>query len=119
MITTRHNEHARMVVEALHGNKHVFVEKPLAINIKELDTVIATYNGNKTLTVGFNRRFSPHSLKMKQLLGDVTMNVIATMNAGFIPPNVWVHDLKSGGHRPDQFFNWKQSNICLHECDGH
>ena len=99
MITTRHNEHARMVVEALNGNKHVFVEKPLAINMKELDTVIATYNGNKTLTVGFNRRFSPHAVKMKQLLGDVTMNVIATMNAGFIPPNVWVHDLKSGGGR--------------------
>jgi len=99
MITTRHNEHAHMVVESLKAGKHVFVEKPLAINRQELDDILAVYDGSKTLTVGFNRRFSPHMQRVKQLLGDVQMNVIATMNAGNIPANVWVHDMKVGGGR--------------------
>lgn len=99
MITTRHNLHAAMVIECLKAGKHVFVEKPLALNTAELNEIIAAYDGTTTLTVGFNRRFSPHIQKIKQLAGDAPVNVIATMNAGFIPANVWVHDLKTGGGR--------------------
>lgn len=99
MIMTRHNQHAKVVVECLQANKHVFVEKPLALNLAELESIIASYNGTKTLTVGFNRRFSPHIQKIKSLVGSTPMNVIATMNAGFIPPGVWVHDLEVGGGR--------------------
>lgn len=99
-ITTRHNLHASMAVEALKAGKHVFVEKPLALNSTELDTVITAQQASgKTLTVGFNRRFSPHALKIKQQLSDAPIHITATMNAGFIPPNVWVHDLKIGGGR--------------------
>ena len=99
IITTRHNEHANMVVESLKAGKHVFVEKPLALNKEDLNRILEVYNGSKTLTVGFNRRFSPHMQKVKQLIGNVPMNVIATMNAGNIPANVWVHDMKVGGGR--------------------
>lgn len=99
MITTRHNEHAHMVVESLIANKHVFVEKPLSIDRKGLDDILAVYNGSKTLTVGFNRRFSPHTVQIKKTIGNAPMNVIATMNAGAIPPNVWVHDMMVGGGR--------------------
>lgn len=99
MITTRHNEHAHMVVESLKANKHVFVEKPLAIDRKGLEDVLAAYNGSKTLTVGFNRRFSPHAIQIKKTIGSAPMNVIATMNAGAIPSNVWVHDMMVGGGR--------------------
>lgn len=100
MITTRHNKHTSMVIEALEANKNVFVEKPLALNESELNEIIATYNkSNTTLTVGFNRRFSPHIIKMKNLLGNSQMNITATMNAGFIPANVWVHDMQIGGGR--------------------
>ncbi|HTM66056.1 MAG TPA: bi-domain-containing oxidoreductase [Flavipsychrobacter sp.] len=99
MITTRHDQHAKIVVECLEAGKHVFVEKPLAINAEQLNEVVSHYNGKTTITVGFNRRFSPHAIKMKQLLGAAPMNVIATMNAGHIPANVWVHDLKVGGGR--------------------
>jgi predicted dehydrogenase/threonine dehydrogenase-like Zn-dependent dehydrogenase len=100
MITTRHNLHASMVIEALKADKHVFVEKPLAINQTELDTIIDTYKAHPNLLmVGFNRRFSPHAQKIKTLLGDSPMNIIATMNAGFIPQNMWVHDPHIGGGR--------------------
>jgi predicted dehydrogenase/threonine dehydrogenase-like Zn-dependent dehydrogenase len=101
LITTRHNAHARMVIDCLNAGKNVFVEKPLCLNEKELNEIVELYRQkkNRTLTVGFNRRFSPFAVKMKQLLGSSPMNIIATMNAGFIPPEVWVHDLQVGGGR--------------------
>lgn len=100
-ITVRHNLHARMVVEALSAGKHVFVEKPLALTLEEISQIEHVYRGSgKTLTVGFNRRFSPFTQKAKELIkGSGPINVIVTMNAGFIPSNSWVHDLKVGGGR--------------------
>ncbi|EIA10234.1 bi-domain-containing oxidoreductase [Flavobacterium frigoris] len=100
LITTRHNLHAGMTVKSLEAGKHVFVEKPLALNTEELEAVIAAQQkSGKTVMVGFNRRFSPHAEKMKSLLGTSQMNIIATMNAGDIPANVWVHDMLVGGGR--------------------
>lgn len=104
LITTRHNQHANMVSETLKSGKNVFVEKPLALNMTELNQVIDSYKSapnSVCLNVGFNRRFSPFVQKMKQLLGGSpsAMNVIATMNAGFIPADVWVQDMKIGGGR--------------------
>lgn len=99
-ITTRHNLHANLAIKCLEAAKHVFVEKPLALNIEELNSVIeAQQKSGKTVMVGFNRRFSPHAEKMKALLGSSQINVIATMNAGNIPANVWVHDMILGGGR--------------------
>ncbi|MBV9987978.1 MAG: bi-domain-containing oxidoreductase [Chitinophagaceae bacterium] len=103
LITTRHNQHASMVVDALNAGKNVFVEKPLAINRKQLELIIDTYNNLPaplSLCVGFNRRFSSFAQKAKALIGTpAPMNMIATMNAGYIPPEVWVQDMKTGGGR--------------------
>lgn len=100
LITTRHNLHASMVIETLNAGKNVFVEKPLALNTEELNQIIeAQQKSGKNITVGFNRRFSPHIQEIKRIVGTAPMNVIATMNAGFIPANVWVHDMKVGGGR--------------------
>lgn len=100
-ITVRHNLHARLIIEALQAGKHVFVEKPLALSLEEIEAIENAYAASgKTVTVGFNRRFSPFSTKAKKLIGNSgPINVIATMNAGFIPPESWVHDLKVGGGR--------------------
>ena len=102
IVTTRHNLHAKMVLETLQAGKSVFVEKPLCLNLDELQQIEEAYKqaGDKvTLTVGFNRRFSPFATKLKQMIGDGPKNIIATMNAGFIPPEMWVHDLEVGGGR--------------------
>jgi predicted dehydrogenase/threonine dehydrogenase-like Zn-dependent dehydrogenase len=100
LIITRHDKHAAIVAESLSAGKNVFVEKPLALNKEQLEQIICAFNqSNNTLTVGFNRRFSPHSIKIKSLIGNAPMNVIATMNAGNIPANVWVHDMQIGGGR--------------------
>jgi len=101
LITTRHNAHAKMVLDCLNADKNVFVEKPLCLNETQLNEIIEVYKQKKnlTLTVGFNRRFSPFAVKMKQLLGNSPINIVATMNAGFIPADVWIHDLQVGGGR--------------------
>lgn len=102
IITTRHNSHSKLVVDSLRNGKNVFVEKPLALNQEELDKVIEAYNiSGKTLTVGFNRRFAPLAVQMRKALGlaESPMNIVATMNAGFIPSKVWVHDMEIGGGR--------------------
>ncbi|MEO6282732.1 MAG: bi-domain-containing oxidoreductase [Dyadobacter sp.] len=102
MIATRHDKHASMVISALNAEKHVFVEKPLAISPEELEEVIRIWEIRKhcaSLNVGFNRRFSSHALKMNELLGNELMNVVVTVNAGYIPPDSWVHDPAVGGGR--------------------
>jgi predicted dehydrogenase/threonine dehydrogenase-like Zn-dependent dehydrogenase len=102
IITTRHNAHGRLAVDALNAGKNVFVEKPLALSQEELDMVIDAYRSSgKTLTVGFNRRFAPLAIQMKKVLAsaDSPMNIVATMNAGFIPDKIWVHDMEVGGGR--------------------
>ena len=100
--TTRHDSHCKMILDSLNAGKSIFVEKPLCLNQEELDTIIEAYkNAPKGVTInaGFNRRFSPFAVKMKQLLGDGPKNIVATMNAGFIPKEVWVHDMLIGGGR--------------------
>ena len=102
IITTRHDAHARMCIDALRAGKHVFVEKPLAINQSELEEIIEVYQqSGKTLTVGFNRRFSPFAQAVKKQLGNsnTPINVIATINAGEIPANHWTQDMNIGGGR--------------------
>jgi len=101
IITTRHNLHAEMVIEAIKAAKHVFVEKPLALNQNELEKIIlAKSNSPSQVVVGFNRRFSPHISKIKSLVTEsAPKNMVATMNAGYIPENVWVHDMEVGGGR--------------------
>lgn len=100
LVTTRHNTHSHFVKKCLEADKNVFVEKPLALDIQELNSIItAKKSSNKAVYVGFNRRFSPHTIKVKNKLGKSPISVIANMNAGFIPNDVWVHDLKIGGGR--------------------
>jgi len=117
-IVTRHDTHARFVAQALQAGKHVFVEKPLAIDADGLAMVEAAFyggspsplaplqkgEGNKNpgqLMVGFNRRFSPQVQKMKALLQAVKepKSFIMTMNAGTIPANHWTQDNAVGGGR--------------------
>ena len=101
-ITTRHDSHYSLINECLEKDKNIFVEKPLCININELKNIEKLYSKkNVKITVGFNRRFAPFSKKIKSSIGNtnVPINVIITVNAGFIPSDHWVQDMKSGGGR--------------------
>jgi len=102
IVSTRHDLHAELAIKALLANKHVFVEKPLALALTELEDIkTALINSKGSVTVGFNRRFSPHVEKIKSLIGDTPgpLSIVCNMNAGAIPRNHWVQDLKVGGGR--------------------
>ncbi|MHB8533836.1 MAG: bi-domain-containing oxidoreductase [Sulfuricaulis sp.] len=107
VITTRHDSHARFVTQALKAGKHVFVEKPLALNRQELKEIEDVYNdlgarhSAPLLMVGFNRRFAPQVQKIKSLLAGVRepRSFIMTVNAGAIPPDHWTQDKLVGGGR--------------------
>jgi predicted dehydrogenase/threonine dehydrogenase-like Zn-dependent dehydrogenase len=107
VIATRHDTHARFVIAALEAGKHVFVEKPLCLTLDELDAIQAAYearaaNGETpVLMVGFNRRYAPLAVKMKELLASVSAPkaFIATVNAGAIAADHWTQDPMTGGGR--------------------
>jgi len=101
VLTTRHNQHAKQILQALKKGKHVFVEKPLALSLSEIDEIEQGFiEGSTSLMIGFNRRFSPFSIKAKNMLSkNQPISVIATMNAGHIPIDHWVHDINVGGGR--------------------
>ena len=103
VITTRHDSHADLVIEALEAEKHVFVEKPLALTTEQLERIEAVYSehSDRVLLVGFNRRFSPHARRIKELTEDRQGPLCMTMtvNAGQVPADSWLHDRAVGGGR--------------------
>lgn len=107
VIATRHDSHASLVVDALSHGKHVFVEKPLALDLDEVDQVERAYlaahagGSGPQLMVGFNRRFAPQVVRMKALLEQVAQpkSFVMVMNAGAIPRSHWTQDPVVGGGR--------------------
>lgn len=102
IIATRHDEHVSIAVDAIQAGKHVFVEKPLSIDAKGIEKVKSALQNLPvpvSLTVGFNRRYAPQIVKMRDLLEAAPMNVIITINAGHILANAWIHDSARGGGR--------------------
>ncbi len=76
------------------------VEKPLCLKPEELSGIVDAYNqAGKKLLLGFNRRFAPVAVKAKEHFGDEVKCINYTVNAGFVPPDVWVHDPDIGGGR--------------------
>lgn len=96
-ILTRHTSHAHFIQKALSAGKHVFTEKPLATSEAQLTTYHLPLN--TSLFVGFNRRYSPLSVWLKDQLTVSPKGIQATINAGHIPADHWVHDPAQGAGR--------------------
>jgi predicted dehydrogenase len=102
-ILTRHGLHAGLVVKALQSGKHVFVEKPLAVNIDQLTSVGEALKAESCplMTVGFNRRYAPLTRQLQEFLAarSEPLYMHYRINAGYIPLNHWTHDPLQGGGR--------------------
>ncbi|MGB7326833.1 MAG: bi-domain-containing oxidoreductase, partial [Rubripirellula sp.] len=103
MILTRHNLHAKQVCDALDAGKHVFVEKPLAVDGQQLLDVEQALERNpgQIVMVGFNRRFSKAATLTKAHFAKVTepLTIQYRFNAGAIPADVWIQHPEEGGGR--------------------
>ena len=123
MITTRHNLHASMVLDALQAGKNVFVEKPLCLTSQELENIEDAVANQKLgyspiLMVGFNRRFSPFAQKIKEMIRDRHSPLIINyrVNDSYLPPSHWVNTSEGGGrilgnacHMFDLFYYFTES----------
>ena len=102
-IVTRHSAHANMTCRALEAGKAVFVEKPLALTINELDRILATVDatGNDRVMVGFNRRFAPLLVEMRSRFGRSLEPTSARylVNAGRLASDSWYRDVELEGSR--------------------
>ena len=107
VIATRHNTHADLLLSALKAGKHVFVEKPIAINkdqLEEIEGYLARSNsakGSPLIMAGFNRRYAPLARKTRALLETQSgpKSMIMTVNAGSIPEDHWINNPEVGGGR--------------------
>ena len=102
VIATRHGSHAELARLALDSGKHVFVEKPLALNDAELDSVLeAAARSEGQLLVGFNRRFSPLAVRAKEVFAgrQAPLSIVYRVNAGRVPREHWAQDPSEGGGR--------------------
>jgi predicted dehydrogenase len=102
VIATRHDTHAALILRALRAGKHVFVEKPLCINLQQLEEIRQAHGDSRqVLMVGFNRRFAPQVVRIKKLLDDTTgpKAFVMTINAGAIPAEHWAQNPAVGGGR--------------------
>jgi predicted dehydrogenase len=102
VIATRHATHGALAVKALRAGKTAFVEKPLAVTEAELAEVVAAQRETGgALTVGFNRRFSPHTRRLRSVLARraAPATVVIRVNAGFIAPTHWTQIPEEGGGR--------------------
>lgn len=100
-VATRHDSHAKYVIEAIKAHKNVYVEKPLCLNLDQFLELRALVEQNEdvSLMVGFNRRFSPLSVWVKEQLPKGAKSMIYRVNAGMIPKEHWIQDASIGGGR--------------------
>lgn len=99
-IATRHDTHAKYVIDGLKAGKNVYVEKPLCLTIEELTEIEQLVSEKHCgVMIGFNRRFSPFAKLLKNKVGSGKMAMMYRINAGYIPADSWIQDIRIGGGR--------------------
>jgi predicted dehydrogenase len=102
-VLTRHHLHAEQTLAGLRAGKHVFCEKPLAMNNEQLEEIESQLQQPDCplLMVGYNRRFAPLAIQLKTYLDERHEPLMAyyRVNAGLLPLSHWTHDPQQGGGR--------------------
>jgi len=100
MISTRHNLHAKIAIDAAKAGKAIFLEKPMAMNDEELLDLTTVLTESKVpFIVGFNRRFSKYSVELKKSIKNRISPLVISyrVNAGMVPLNHWTRSEEGGG----------------------
>lgn len=105
IIATRNSNHADLTCRALLAGKHVYIEKPLALNVKELEQIKDAWTRSRhywkppLLMVGFNRRFAPHILSLREAIQNRSAppSMLMVVNAPQLPLDHWLNHPAEGG----------------------
>lgn len=115
VIATPHSTHRALAVEAAAAGKHVYIEKPMALNVAECDEIIeACASSSVTLTIAKQTRHMEMATRAKALLdageiGDLRYVRAVSAIAGWTNgPAHWSDNPAEG----DAFLDWG-----AHGCD--
>lgn len=87
VLATPHSQHCAQIVKAAQAGKQIFVEKPLALTLKEARKAISACNAHDVaLAVGFNRRFLPAFNDLKHAFDQGTLGTALHVDANFSGP---------------------------------
>nr|WP_307439773.1 Gfo/Idh/MocA family oxidoreductase [Bacillus sp. V2I10] len=104
-ICTWNESHAEIAVAALEAGKHILVEKPLSISVKEAQKVQkAAEQSGKVAQVGFVRRFGSNTKTLKQFIDHGELGDLYYAKASILRrlgnPGGWFSDKKRSGGGP-------------------
>lgn len=102
IVTVPTKYHRDIAVEAAKAGKHIFCEKPMAMNVQECRDMIRAAEENRVvLQIGFMRRFDEGFRRAKEIIdsgkiGKVVM--VKSLTHGPSTPHEWMYDIgKSNG----------------------
>lgn len=94
--------HAEVALSAMANHKHVYLEKPLATNMAEAQTLVAAWQESEVIgMIGFNYRFHPLYQELKAQYADGTIGKLVAMRTIFHTASyqapVWKEKRNTGG----------------------
>jgi predicted dehydrogenase len=90
VLATPHTQHAEQIVAAAKARKHVFTEKPFALNVKEAKAAVsACKKARVTLAVGYNWRFQPALQEIRKMLEDGRLGKLVHVEGNFCGPSAY------------------------------
>ncbi len=88
VLATPHSMHARQVIVAATAGKHVFCEKPFTLTKNEAEAAVAaTRKAGVTLGLGYNRRFHPEMVRLRERIRTGGLGTIMHVEATMTFPN--------------------------------
>jgi predicted dehydrogenase len=88
VLCTPHSMHVPQIVAAAAAGKHVFCEKPFALTKSEAETAVAaTEAAGVTLGLGFNRRFHPTIIDLREKINSGALGTILHFEGTMCFPN--------------------------------
>ncbi|GHV89751.1 oxidoreductase [Spirochaetia bacterium] len=104
LVLTPNISHAPISIDALRAGKHVLCEKPMAKTYAEAQAMLAARDkSGKLLTIGYQNRFRPESLYLKEecdngTLGDIYFAKATALRRRAVPTwGVFLDEEKQGG----------------------
>lgn len=90
VLATPHTQHAAQIVAAAQAGKHVFTEKPLALEARSAAAAVrACARAGVTLAVGYNWRFQPALQEIRRMLEDGRLGKLLHLEGNFCGPSVY------------------------------